>query len=110
MRTIIIPISLILIVANVLAGLILKDFHKENVVASSCVLLVNAILLLVIDNLKMKDAFKISFFILFPFFCLIEYILAVLSPNTIDNNLYAIGIMGCFVFQLILLFTGLMRQ
>lgn len=110
MKTLTICISLILIVANILAGLILKDFHKENVVASSCVLLVNAFLMLVVANIQMKDAFKISFFILFPLFCLAEYILAVLSPDTLENNLYAIGIIICFVSQLILLFTGLMRQ
>lgn len=101
---------MILIVANILAGFILKDFHKENVVASSCVLLVNTSLLLVVAKIQMKDAFKISFFILFPLFCLTEYILAVLSPDTFENNLYTIGIIICFAFQLILLFTGLMRQ
>lgn len=110
MKKLTICISLILIVANILAGQILKDFHKENVVASSCVLLVNAFLMLVVANIQMKDAFKISFFILFPLFCLTEYILAVLSPDTLENNIYAIGIIICFVSQLILLFTGLMRQ
>ena len=110
MKTLTICISLILIVVNILAGLILKDFHKENVVASSCVLLVNALLLLAIAKFQIKDAFKISFFILLPFFCLIEYILAVLSPSTFDDNLYAIGIICCFAFQMILFFTGILRR
>ena len=110
MKQLTICISLILIVVNVLAGLILKDFHKENVIASSCVLLVNAALLLGVAQLKIKDAFKVSFFVLFPLFCLIEYILAVLSPNTFENNFYALGIFCCFAFQLILLFTSIMRQ
>ncbi len=110
MKTLTIYISLILIVVNVLAGLILKDYQKENVIASSCVLLVNAFLLLATAEQQMKDAFKISFFILFPFFCLIEFILAVLSPCTFENNLYAIGIICCFAFQMILFFTGILRR
>lgn len=110
MKTLTISISSIIIVVTILAGLILKDFHKENVIASACVIMVNAALLLAVAEFQMKDSFKVSFFILFPFFCLIEYILAILSPCTFDNNYYVIGIICCFAFQLILFFTGIMRR
>lgn len=110
MKTLTVCIGLILIVVNVLVGLIMKDFQTENVIASSCVLLVNAALLYALTDLKMKDGFKVSFFVLFPLFCLIEYVLAVLSPIRFHDNMYFVGIICCFAIQFILLFTGLSRN
>lgn len=100
-------VSLILIVVNVLAGLVLKDYHTENVVMSSSVLAVNALLLLWVAQSKMRDAFKVSFHILFLFFIIIEFILALLAPNTWENNFYLIGIILCLAIQTILVFAAI---
>ena len=106
MRVLIIIISFILILFNVLAGIIIKDYLLGNIVASSCVILINAILLLLLSNSGMKDAFKISYSLLFPFFGIIEFILAILSPNTWKDNIYYVIILGFIALQFILLFAA----
>lgn len=45
MKLLTLIVSIILIVINILAGLILKDYHTENVIMSTSVLVVNALLL-----------------------------------------------------------------
>lgn len=107
MKSLSLIVSLILIVVNILAGLILKDYHTENVVMSSCVIAVNALLLWWVAQSNMKDAFKISYHILFPILCLIEFILAVVAPSQWENNFYFIGIIACFAFQAILVFAAI---
>lgn len=106
MRVLIIIISFILILFNVLAGIILKDYLLRNIVASSCVLLINALLLLLVTNSEMKDAFKISYSLLFPFFGMIEFILAILAPNTWKDNIYYVCIIGFIALQSILYFAA----
>ncbi len=99
-------ISFMLILFNVLAGLILKKYLLENNIASSCVILINAILLLLVSNSEMKDAFKVSYSLIFPFLGIVEFILAILAPNTLEDNSYFVCIIGIIVLQLIMFFAA----
>ena len=107
MKSLTFIVSLILIAVNILAGVILKDYHLENVVMSSCALLGNAMLLWAVAQSSMKDGFKVSFHILFPFLCIIQFILALMAPSRWENNYYLIGIIACLAFEVILVFAAL---
>lgn len=106
MRILIIIISFILILFNVIAGIILKEYLLENNIASSCVILINAILLLLVHNSEMKDAFKVSYSLFFPFLGVVEFVLAILAPNTWEDNIYFVCIMGIIVLQLVMFFAA----
>jgi len=107
MRSLSIIVSILLIIVNVLVGLIVTAYLLENVVMSSFVLVANALLLWVVGNSNMKDAFKVSFYIIFPFLCLLEFILAVLAPAKLENNLHLVGIIACVALQAILIFAAI---
>lgn len=107
MKSVSLIVSIILIAVNILAGLILESYHQENVIMSTCVLAINALLLWVIAHSNMKDAFKVSYHILFPLLCLVEFILAIVAPSQWQNNYYLIGIICCLAFQIILFFVAL---
>ena len=107
MKSVSLIVSIILIVLNILAGLMLEAYHQENVIMSTCVLAINALLLWVIAHCDMKDAFKVSYHILFPLFCLVELILAIVAPSQWQNNYYLIGIICCLAVQVVLFFTAL---
>ena len=100
-------ISLILILVNILAGVILKDYHQENVILSSCVILINALLLWLVASCNIKDGFKVSYHVLFPIIGLIEFILAIVAPSKWDNNFYIVGIIAFIAFQTILLLAAI---
>lgn len=107
MKVLTIIVFVILLLANVLAGIIIKEYLTENIIMSSCILILNAILLWLVANSKMRDAFKVSYHILFPFICIIEFILAIIAPNKWEDNFFVIGIVCCVAFQFILLFTAI---
>ena len=108
MKSLTLIVSIVLIVVNILAGVILKDYHTENVIMSTCVLVANAALLWIVAKCNMKDAFKVSYHILFSFLCLVEFILSLVAPNRWENNYYLIGIICCFAFQIILFIVALL--
>lgn len=107
MKSLTFIVSIILIVVNILAGIILKDYQIENIIISTSVLVVNAILLWIVTQSKMKDAFKVSCHILFSSLCLIEFILALVAPSKWENNSCLIGIICCLAIQVILYFAAL---
>ncbi len=107
MKLLTLIVSIILIVINILAGLILKDYHIENVIMSTSVLMVNALLLWWVAQSNMKDAFKVSYHIIFPVLGLIEFILAIVAPSQWENNFYFIGIILCLAFQVIMVFAAI---
>lgn len=107
MKSLTLIVSLILIVVNILAGLILKDYHIENVVMTSIVLIVNTLLLWWVARSDMKDGFKISYHILFPILGFIEFILAIVAPSRWENNYFLIGIILCLAFQAIMVFAAI---
>lgn len=107
MRILAVIISIVLVFVNILAGIILKDYQTINVVMTSCVLIMNSFLLWFVGNSDMKDAFKVSLYTLFPLFCIIEFILALLTPKNWENNYYIVGMICCMAIQIILLFAAI---
>ena len=107
MKVLTIIVFAVLLLVNLLAGVIIKEYLTENIIMSSCILLLNAILLWLVANSKMRDAFKVSYHILFPFICIIEIILAIIAPNKWEDNFFVIGIVCCVAFQFILLFAAI---
>lgn len=107
MKILIITVFAVLLLVNVLAGVIIKDYLIENIIVSSCILFLNAILLWLVTNSKMRYAFKVSYHILFPLICLIEFIMAIIAPNKWEDNYFIVGIIICIAFQFILLFAAI---
>ena len=95
-------ITALLILLNAICGLVLPQYESINIVLSSAVIILNAGLISVASRI-LNDAFKISLSFLFSFLCLIECVLAVLSPQEVESNYYIIGICAIFIFEVIVL-------
>ena len=52
-----------------------------------------------------KEAFKISLFFILPMFALIEIIMGIISPNTLNDNPFLILILGLIFFEFILTYS-----
>lgn len=92
---------LIALLVNVLAGLIFIGYEWENVGFSSIVLICNFLMILMLQTMKLKDAFKISLSFLFPFLGIIEFVLAVMAPTEFADNLYLMSIIGLIALQIV---------
>lgn len=96
-------VALLLICVNILAGFIFTEYHWPNVVFSSIVIVSCLIFFLILGTSKLKEAFKVSLSFILPIFGLIEFILAIISPCSLENNGYIMGITMLLVIQIIIL-------
>ena len=95
MNRIVIIISVCLLVVNVLAGLIISVYEPFNVCFSSSAIVVTAVLLCLLNTVRLKDAFRISLAFLFSFCGLVEIILGCSCyPSFTDN--------GCLIAALLM--------
>ena len=104
MKTLTSLVALLLLILNFGCGILLPDYEKFNIIVTSIVIVINTILVLIALSI-LKDAFKISLSFLFSFLCVVENVLAILSPNMIEDNLYILGICIILTLQLIILIS-----
>lgn len=95
--------TVLFVILNILLGVVIQDYESYNVILSSSVLVGNLIIVLVLLNLRLKDAFKVSLCILFPVMTVTEFVLAVLAPYSFYDNWFIISIMALLSLQIILL-------
>lgn len=103
MNKIIIYVSLTILAANILLGTILSCFDTLNVVLSSCVIVITALLLYMISVITLKDAFKVSLTLLFSLIGFVEYLLAVFAPSHVKDNFSLIIVIVLAALQVSLL-------
>ncbi len=96
-------IAAILLVLNILLGLLLSSFKPFNIVFTSLIILLTGGLIYLLQSIKLKDAFAISLSFLFATIGLIEYILAIISPEYIPDNGYIIATIVLLAIESIIL-------
>lgn len=105
MRQLILTLGAIFLLVNIALGLALKSFETFNLVFSSGVIIATTIILFLVDYIKMKDAFKISLFLINGVCGLIEYVITLIAERNIPNNWYYVVLIVILAFQLILITT-----
>lgn len=91
MKKTVIIATIILLVVNLLAGLMLSGFKPFNVAFTSVVIVLTGALVYLLRSIPMKDAFVISLSFLFVFIGLIEYVLGVCAPERFKDNVFALA-------------------
>lgn len=103
MKQAILTIGGIFLLANIAFGLVLSSFETFNVVFSSGAIVITTIILLIVDWIKMKDAFKVSLFLINALCGLIEYIIGLFVKQDMQNNWFYVLLILLLAFQLLLL-------
>ena len=92
-------IGLLILLANIAIGLIVSSYSIFNMCASSLVIVANTLLLAFIAKSKIKDAFKIPLTLLFVLLGIIQFVLAILSPEQYKDNWYLIAIIILVIIE-----------
>jgi hypothetical protein len=104
MKQSIILIGSILVIVNLLLGLIISAYGCVNLVASTVILVLTAVVLLLVNGrMSLKDGYVVSLNILIPIIGLIQYIIAVFMPNRFSNNWGMIALLVLIAIEAILL-------
>lgn len=96
-------IGAILLVVNLLLGSILSCYDLFSVCLNCAVIVINTCLLLLIQHIVLKDAFKISLSMLFSVAFAVELILGCFAPSELTNNWFLISCIIIFSFEIIVL-------
>ncbi len=93
---------LIILVLNLLAGLLFSGYEWANVGISSAVLLFNYLFLEWVRRSKLKDALKVSLSCILPVIGVIEFVLALMAPATVTENVLLMVIVVLLALQALL--------
>ena len=102
MKLIIYSTSIILLVINLIACLILSSYGWFNFTITSVCIVVATLLLILVDTIKLKDAFRFSLSFIVAFLFLITLVLGVICPNHFKDNWYLILIVLILGFEIAL--------
>lgn len=103
MKQTILTIGTIFLLTNIAFGFMLNSFDTFNVIFSSGAIVATLIFFLLIDCIKLKDAFKISLYFNSAICGLIEYIIGLVVEHDMPNNWYYVALIVLLAFQLVLL-------
>lgn len=103
MKQAILTLGIIFLLANIAFGLVLDSYDTFNVVFSSGAIVVTTFILLLVDYIRMKDAFKVSLYLINAVCGLIEYIIGLVVERDMPNNWYYVVLIIILAFQSVLL-------
>ena len=111
MNKMILNLGFLLLFLNTIVGLMLSNYSTFNWIAADAVILINLLLTYEVSKSNRRDGFKISLTIFYSFLTLVMIILAIISPNRLNDNYYLIVIMVILFIEFALLFvTGSMKS
>ena len=91
MKKTVVIVTIILLVVNLLAGLMLSGYKPFNVAFTSAIIVLTGSLIYLLQVVPMKNAFMVSLSFLFLFVGGIEFVLGLLSPKQFQDNGYILG-------------------
>lgn len=107
MKQSIILIGSILVIVNLLLGLIISAYGCVNLVASTVILVLTAVVLLLINGrMSLKDGYVVSLNILIPIIGLIQYLIAIFMSNRFSDNWGLIMLIALTVIEAIILIAA----
>lgn len=106
MKQIIVILGILLIAANIISGYLLSAYVQNAVIATSVALCLEAVLMLIVSSVNLKDAFRSSLYVLFPFLALIQFVILLFVPEKGMDSVYYVIAVGIFLLQILLILAA----
>ena len=102
MKKALLYISILILLLNILAGLIISVYHPLNVLVNSIIIVANTIMMMLLSYTKQKTAFTISLSFLFGIAEIIQLVLGCIMPEQYKNNWQLLAIITLLIIEIIL--------
>jgi hypothetical protein len=99
MKKIFTLIAIVILLVNTLTGLILTSYSLMNWLMADFAIILGLFCRLILNRSSASDGMKISFNFILSFFTLISFILAVLMPDKLKDNLILIFLIISIAIQ-----------
>ena len=103
MKKVILISGVILLVVNILLGLIISAYALLNVGINCGVIALTTALIYSLNIVRLKDAFVVSFTILFSLLGFAEFLMGLFAGDKLENNWWLILVIISTAFELIVL-------
>lgn len=103
MKSISLIVGGILVAVNLLFGLLLSSYSLFNMWFTTVVLILTTIFVYVVNATRISDAAKVSFSILLPLAGIIKLVMAIASPERIEDNWCVIGCVILTVIEIVMI-------
>lgn len=103
--------SLAVLIVNIAAGLLLSSYHTFNMLATSAIVILTAILMYMTESITMKDAFRVSLPIIFATLGIVMFLLMLFSKPQLHDNWRVIVSLVILLIEVVILFvTNIISQ
>lgn len=99
MKAIILSVAGLCLVINILCGFIISSYSSFNCGVTSGIIVLNAIIMLIISMITLKDGFRISLNVLFPIMTIVEFVTGLLSPEKFHDNASLVFILVALLLE-----------
>lgn len=103
MRKLIVYSSVFLLVLNLISKLIFSSYEMFNLGLTSMSIISSGGLLFCLTIGKINHAYQISLSFFYTLLMLIKLIISLVSPSSLENNLFIPILIGIFMFEVIFL-------
>ena len=105
MKALILSIAGLCLIVNILCGCIISSYSAFNCGVTSGIIVLNAIIMLIISSITLKDGFRISLNVLFPIMAIVEFVVGLLSPEKFHDNGSLVFILVALLLEGIIIIT-----
>lgn len=90
MKKVVLYIGLLCMVINTVCGLVLSAYSTFNCTLTCSVIILNMVVMFLVSILTLKDGYRISLNVLFPFLFVGEFVCGLFSPEQWKDNWFII--------------------
>lgn len=106
MKKIITFVAGLMILTNVILLLLIETYLSTAMLQGCAVVLIGAIMLVLVQYVKLSDAYRYSLSILYSIATICEWLTSFFAPNKLINNWFVMVALVIFVIEIVLLLTS----
>lgn len=102
-RKAILIIGFIFLICNTLFGLMLSIYPNINMIVNDIIIIATTLLLIQVNDMKLKDAFRMSLMAILSVTGILQWIIGIFSPARLEDNFGFIIILILLAIEAIIL-------
>lgn len=97
--------TIAVLIVNIVAGLLLSNYHTFNMLATSVVVILTATLMYITECITMKAAFRVSLPFVFAAMGIVMFLLMLFSKHQIQDNWCVIVSLVILLMEAVILYV-----
>lgn len=106
MKKVILIVAGLMILMNVILSLVIEAYSSMAMLQGCSVVVISAVILMLVQCMKLSDAYRYSLNTLFSMVTIGEWVTAFFAPNELKNNWFVVVALVILVIEVLLLIAS----